>query len=222
LKKCKTNKLFWDEHPYKLVVRNRIAPIFRNRNLSHARQVLDNLQSCFIEGKPLYLRRGNRKDSIADDQFQDAKKLLHFFSKHDDYRLRVEYTSLSIYATDHHWLMQISKSLNQHSVAEFWEPESNILQHLEKNVIILDEKINYNYKVTLGNRKGNSGFAAFSKTNPHLVRVGPVLMKELETAGYVSGMYFYARDEKTIQLCQLILDNIRRIDKIIYKQDIDK
>jgi hypothetical protein len=44
----------------------------------------------------------------------------------------------------------------------------------------------------------------------------------METEGWVNGMYFYARDERIIQLCHLMLDNIRRIDKVIYKQDIDK
>lgn len=222
MKKYETNKLFWDEHPYKLVVRNRVAPIFRNKNLSYARQILDGLQVNYMEGKPLYLIRGTRKDTVLEEQFHDGKKLLHFFSKHDNYHLRVEYNSLYIYSSDRDWLMQIAKSLTPSLVTEFWEPGDSIINHLEKNVIILEEKINYNFKLTLGNRKGSSGFATFAKTNPHLVRVGPVLMKEMEQDGYVNGMYFYARDERTIQLCQLMLGNIRRIDKIIYKQDIDK
>jgi hypothetical protein len=40
--------------------------------------------------------------------------------------------------------------------------------------------------------------------------------------GYVDGMYFYARDDKTIQLCNLMLNNIRRIDRIVSKRNIDK
>lgn len=222
MKKCETHKLFWDEYPYKLVIRNRLAPIFRNKNLSYARQVLDSIQSNYVEGKPLYLMRGTRKDSILEDQFFDAKKLLHFFSKQTNYRLRVEYNSINVYSLDHDWLTQISRAVSPQYALEFWEPSSSILKYLEKNVIILDEELGYNYRITLGNRKGNDGFANFAKTNPHLVRVGPVLMREMERNGYVSGMYFYARDDKTIQLCQLMLDNIRRIDKIIYKQDIDK
>lgn len=222
MKKCETHKLFWDEYPYKLVIRNRVATIFRNKNLSYARQVLDSIQANYVEGLPLYLVRGSRKDSISEEQFLNAKKLLHFFSKQNNYRLRVEYNSINVYSLDYDWLKQISQSITPHYVLELWEPDSNILKHLDKHVIILNEEMDYKYRITLGNRKGNDGFANFAKTNPHLVRVGPVLMKEMEQNGYVSGMYFYARDDKTIQLCQLMLDNIRRIDKIIYKQDIDK
>ena len=166
--------------------------------------------------------RGSRKDFVTEENFLDAKKLLHFFSKQDDYRIRVEYGNLSIYSSNRDWLIQISRSVKADSLREFWEPSADILKHLDKNTIILNEKIGYDFKVTLGARKGSSGFAKFAKTNPHLVRVGPILMREMDQDGYVNGMYFYARDEKTIQLCQLMLGNIRRIDKILYKQDIDK
>ena len=47
-------------------------------------------------------------------------------------------------------------------------------------------------------------------------------MKSLETNGYVSDLYFYARDEKTLQLCSLMLSNIRRVDKLVVKSNLDK
>lgn len=222
MKKYETNKLFWNEHLFKLVVRNRVSLIFRNKNLSYARQILDGFQLNYLEGKPLYLTRGTRIDTVVEEQFHDAKKLLHFFSKHDNYHLRVEYNSLYIYSNDRDWLMQIATSLTPSLVTEFWEPGASTIRYLEKNVIILEEKINYNFKLTLGNRKGSSEFATFAKTNPHLVRAGPVLMKKMELDEYVDGMYFYARDERTIQLCQLMLANIRRIDKLVCKENLDK
>ena len=39
---------------------------------------------------------------------------------------------------------------------------------------------------------------------------------------FVSDLYFYARDEKTLQLCSLMLSNVRRVDKLVVKSDIDK
>jgi len=30
-------------------------------------------------------------------------------------------------------------------------------------------------------------------------------------------MYFYARDDRTLQLCNIMLSNIRRIDKLVVK-----
>ena len=49
-----------------------------------------------------------------------------------------------------------------------------------------------------------------------------MLKDELLRQGFVNGMYFYARDEKTIALCHLVTSNIRRIDKLLVKSDIDK
>lgn len=223
LKLCETTKLFWDEYPYKLVLKNKTAHIFRNKNLSYARQILDKMQTSYVENQPLCLTRGFRMDTVTEQQFLDSKKLLHFFSSRDDYRLRIELAYLSIYSFDLSWLNTISKSLGPGSVKELWQPGSNTANLLSKNTVILQENLGYNYRITLGRKSSDtSAFANFVRSNSHLVRVGPVLMNELENNGYVNGMYFYARDDKTIQLCHLMLDNIRRIDKIIYKHDVDK
>ena len=72
------------------------------------------------------------------------------------------------------------------------------------------------------NLSDNSGFANWAKNNTKQVKIGPVLMKSLETNGYVSDLYFYARDEKTLQLCSLMLSNIRRVDKLVVKSNLDK
>ena len=47
-------------------------------------------------------------------------------------------------------------------------------------------------------------------------------MENLQGHGYVSDLYFYARDEKTVQLCGLMLSNIRRVDKLVLKSSLDK
>lgn len=205
------------------MLKNKAAAIFRNKNLSYARQVLDSMQTKYIENEPLMLKRGFRRDIISEQQFFDAKKLLHFLSSRDDYRLRVELCNLSIYSCDHAWLDSVAKSLSSESVKEFWQPDSSVENLLAKNIIVLQENLGYSYRITLGrSRVDTRAFANFIENNEHLVRVGPILKQELEDRGFVDGMYFYARDDKTVQLCYLMLDNIRRIDKVLYKQDIDK
>ena len=57
----------------------------------------------------------------------------------------------------------------------------------------------------------------WASNNPNLIKIGPKLQQELFVNGYVSGMYFYARDDRTLQLCNLMLSNIRRIDKLVVK-----
>ena len=222
MKKFETHKLFWDEYLYKLVVQNRLATIFRNKNLSHAGQVLSNIREQYEKGEPLLLYKSRRQDYVKESQYLDAEKLFQFFSSSNSFKLRVESSTLNLYSNDSKWLDSISKALTPGNVTEFWEPDASSIKHLLEKTIILEEKINYQFRVTLGNKRGNQGFAQFAKTNPHLIRLGPVLLKELEQEGWVSGMYFYARDERVIQLCHLMLGNIRRIDKVIYKQDIDK
>lgn len=222
MKKFETHKLFWDEYLYKLVVHNRLATIFRNKNLSHAGQVLSTIREQHENNEPLLLYKSRRQDYVKESQYLDAEKLFQFFSSANNYKLRVESSTINLYSNDIKWLNSVSSSLTPGNVTEFWEPSSSSVEHLLEKTIILQEKINFQFRITLGNKRGNQGFAQFAKKNPHLVRVGPVLLKGMETEGWVNGMYFYARDERIIQLCHLMLDNIRRIDKVIYKQDIDK
>lgn len=222
MKKFETHKLFWDEYLYKLVVHNRLATIFRNKNLSHAGQVLGTIREQHENGEPLLLFKSRRQDYVKESQYLDAEKLFQFFSSANNYKLRVESSTINLYSNDIKWLNTVRDSLTSGNVTEFWEPNSSSVEHLLAKTIILQEKINFQFRITLGSKRGNQGFSQFAKKNPHLVRVGPVLLKGMETEGWVNGMYFYARDERIIQLCHLMLDNIRRIDKVIYKQDIDK
>ena len=93
---------------------------------------------------------------------------------------------------------------------------------LDANTIIVDKDNGYQFRVTLGNKNTDSSFAAWAKKNKKLVKVGYRCLEEIERNGYVNNMYFYARDEKTLQLIALLTDNIRRIDKLVVKSTIDK
>ena len=43
-----------------------------------------------------------------------------------------------------------------------------------------------------------------------------MFLQEVKNNGYVNGMYFYVRDEKVLQLIQIIIGgNIKRVDKFI-------
>jgi hypothetical protein len=222
LKKFETHKLFWDEYLYKLVVHNRLATIFRNKNLANAERVLSTIREQYEKGEPLLLYKTRRHDYVKESQYLDAEKLLQFFLTSNNFKIRVESSTLNLYSNDTKWLKSVRRVLTSENIHEYWEPDVSSIQHLLEKTIILQEKIDFQFRITLGNKRGNQGFAQFAKKNPHLIRLGPVLLKELEQEGWVSGMYFYARDERVIQLCHLMLGNIRRIDKVIYKQDIDK
>lgn len=220
MKKFETTKLFWGKYLYKLSIRNSLAPCFRGKNLSYAREVLDGLQLSYEKGEPLVRSSWKKEIPVSESSFFDAKTLLSKFKNFDDYLLRIEMSIMNIYSNNKVWLEEVANAVS--SVEEFWEPNEEYQELLTENTILVDELNGFEYKVTLGNRSGNTGFSNFAKANPNLVKVGPVLMEEMENRGYVNNMYFYARDKKVLQLCNLLLDNIRRIDKLVMKPNIDK
>jgi hypothetical protein len=222
LQKRETTKLFWGEYLYKLSIINPLSPIFREKNLSNARQVLDKLQHEYEKGERLTLQLGIREKPVTEDGFLDAKKLYKFFSRFDNFKLRVENIYMAVYANDLAWINSIIKELNPRTLISLHEPNDKYLSELKPNTILVEESNGYEFKVTLGQRAGTPEFAAWAENNPKLVKMGPIAKEEHLNSGYVNGMYFYARDERTLQLCSLMLSNIRRIDKLVVKSDIDK
>lgn len=223
MKKFETTKLFWGKYLYKLCINNGIGTIFRDKNLSYAREVLDRLQQQYESGEPLILTNYSRETPVTELSFLDARKLYKFISKEDDYTLRIESSTVCIYSNNKEWLHTLKSAINKANLLEMWEPDPNYLTTLNANTIIVDKSNGYDYKVTLGPKQSDThGFANWAKNNINQVRVGPVLMENLEGRGFVTDLYFYARDEKTVQLCSLMLSNIRRIDKLVVKSNIDK
>ena len=223
LKKLETTKLFWGKYLYKLCINNGIGHIFREKNLSHVREVLDTLQQQYDSGDPLVIESFYRKYPVKEISFLDARKLYKFLSKKDDYMLRIENSTVCIYSNNREWIHTLKSALNKENLNELWEPNPDHLPHLDANTIIVDKSNGYDYKVTLGPKVADTaGFANWASNNPKQVKVGPVLMQNLENNGSVIDLYFYARDEKTLRLCELMLSNIRRIDKLVVKPNLDK
>lgn len=222
MRRHETIHLFWNKYLYKLVVHNRLGHFFRNKNLSFARKVLDELQREYEQGNPLVIKRALRFDHIKEDDFLDAKKILKHLSRSTDYMLRVESSTTCIYSNDRNWLLSLAHSINKFNLEEFWEPSTDSVKLLETNTIIIPNSLGYEYRVTLGIKHGSPEFAQWAEKNPKQIRMGSKLKEQLYARGFVENMYFYARDEKTLQLCSLMLDNIRRVDKLVVKQNIDK
>jgi len=223
LKKLETTKLFWGKYLYKLTVNNGIGHIFRDKNFSYVREVLDKLQQQYESGEPLILSSFSRETPVKELSFLDARKLYKFLSKNDDYMLRIEGATVSIYSNNKEWLHTLKSAVNKTNLLELWEPNPNHLSQLDANTIMVDKGNGYEYKVTFGPKIADTaGFANWAKSNQKQVRVGPTLMDNLECSRYVSDLYFYARDEKTLRLCELMLTNIRRVDKLVVKSDLDK
>ena len=224
--KYETKKLFYDKYLYKLGVHNPLGFIFRNKNLSHARSVIDDLQLSQEEDQPIQYKTcadALRHIDITVDELHDLKYLLTQFQEAENFMVRCEQRKLGIFSNDDTWLNRVGKKLDY--LCDFYEPaESTASLLLEnKNVLIKNTPFEYKYKVTLGSGKIDPNFYNWAKTNPEKVRVSPGLLRAIGQRGYVKGKYLYLRDEKVFTLAMLCLSgNIGRVDTIVIKQDVDK
>lgn len=220
MKKCETIKLFYDTYIYKVSLKNSLASIFRDKNLTFARDELDKLQYLY-ERKvyPLTITRGLRSSQVSFEEFVNAKYLLSEFEKQNDYKLRVESPTLNIYTNDENWLSTLTKnkSLNIQSV---YEPSANTI--LEKNTIIMDSPFPFEYKVMLRD-KVDPMFANWIKANRDKIKIGSMALESIEKNSYCRGFYFFVKNDKILQLVNLMINtSIARIDKIISRAVIDK
>ena len=218
MNRCETTKLFYDKYEYKLVVRNQLAYLFRERNFSYAKSYLDELQSQFEKGHPLKLVRYLRETSVNTLDFQESQILFNTLTKNNNYKLRVEQPRMQIYSNDKAFLTTLSNKLKL--CVEFWEPIPG--KPLVSNTIMLTRKIPFEYRVTLAS-KTSPNFAAWYENNKDKVKIGATCLREIQQNGFTQGLYFYVRDEKVLNLLHLVVgDSIARIDKVIYKQELDK
>ena len=222
MRTLKSHKLFYNQYLYRLQIRNDLAGYFREKNFTVTRYALDRLQRLYDESQMLEVVRGLRVYRVSEDAFFDAKKLYNLFLKYDDFKLRVESLYINVYSNNKSWLQSVAKNIHRENVISFYEPDADYIGLLEKDTIVVEKDNGYQYKVTLGNNKNSSKFAEWAKLNPKQIKLGPISYKDMANNSYVNGLYFYAKNDKTLQLCALMLDNIRRVDKLIVKPNIDK
>lgn len=217
LKRFDTVKLFYDEYPYKLVVRNSLSHIFRDKNLPNAKQEIDKLQDFLVKGQPLTRTTYLRSETVELQTFLEAQKLYIEFNQFTDYKLRIENPLMQIYSHNYEWLVNITRRVK--NCIELWEPNSKV--QLEPNVILTDKPSIFEYKVTLG-LEVDPGLATWITANPDKAKAGATCLKEIANKGYTRDFYIYIRDEKILQLLNLFVSNIARVDKLVYIAKTDK
>lgn len=207
---------------YKLVIRNELALLFREKNYVWAKYSLDKLQSQLEQGaEVLHFVRGQRYETISIPAFLVAQKLFHEFTNFDDMKLRIQHPWMQIYSNDIKWLKSIVKKVPD-SCEELWEPSKSNMNLLEANTIISYNIKDYQYKVTLGNRTCPN-FINWVDSNLDKIKIGHKTYDAIAHNDYTKGLYFYIRDEKVLNLINLIIGPAaQRIDKIVYQTKTDK
>jgi len=219
--KYETTKLFYDQYLYKLVVINPLASIFRDNNLTYARDQLDKLQLEYELNSSLNFSSFRRNTKISKNEFTAAKILLTEFNIRKDYKLRISIPNMCIYSNNTRWLKMLM--IKPIVIKEFWEPDQKSINLLVKNnIVITDNTFGYDYKITFKDRI-DSQFYNWLLANPDKVKIGNTCLQCIKRGGYVRGFYFYLRDAKVLSLVNLMIGGgIARIDNIVYKEVKDK
>lgn len=232
LRLCETKKLHYGKYLYKLVLANSLNTIFRTElqkdgHLGFARKMIDRLTESYRKGEPILEKRFRHTREVDIEEYFDAKDIYSCLKGMTDYKVRVDpWRSLIIYSNDRDSLLKIANKIRKNNI-EFWEPNPESIQFLltKNNVIVSDVPVTFPYKITLGrSRTGNTAdLANWLKHNTDKSKVGDKALAEFERNGYCDGLYFYVRDKKVLMLVQVMIGSkIRRVDKLVYKGDLDK
>lgn len=218
-----TKKLYYDQFMYKLVVVNPVAFIFRNHRLDYVRQVIDSLQRQQDAGDDdLVVSHGIRIFNISRDSFHELKRFYNFFNNtKQEYKIRVERTYMTVYSNDLPFLLKL-KTLSDNP-KELWQPKKGLEDLYESNTIVVNSKPEFEFKVTPpARRKLDPSFANWIIANPDKAKATKDVLKRIERGSPMDGHYFYVRDEKILHLINFMIDQIGRVDKLVYVDDQDK
>lgn len=231
LKLYETKKLHYGKYLYKLELFNRLNTIFRSElqkdgKLGYARKQLDTATECYRKNKPIIQTKFRSEHEVPYEDYLDAKSVYSFLKNMTEYKVRVDpYRSLCIYTNDRSSLLKIANSMRT-SARGLWEPNPLATEYLlsTPNIIVTDSPNDFKYKITLGRKQSSTTeLADWLINNRDKSKVGPIALDEFSKNGYVDGLYFYIRDKKVLMLVQMMVgSSIRRIDKLVYKGNLDK
>ncbi len=216
-----TTKLFYNEYLYKVVVKNHIGAIFRAKNLNHARNELDRMQTQLDEEKFITRTFGIRTEPVSQQDFETSKTMFKMLSTYNqnDYKLRIEGANTSIYSNDIDIIHNICSKV---PVTELWKPNDAYKDKLDKNTILTDYASPYNFKVTLNANKIDPAFYKWIQRNSDKIKIGKTAL-ECVGKGFALGFYFFVKNEKVLQLISLMIGhNFQTVQRIVCKQDLDK
>ena len=229
LKLFETQKLHYGKYLYKLAIMNPLGHAFRNGfqdngNLTHTKIVIDALTLRYRNGEPLTQQTYRSNVPVSELAYLDAKDVYSILKKHSEYKIRCEGSSmLSIYSNDRDLLMKIANKMRT-SLREFWEPkpEAIVLLQRKENIKIVNLPTEFLYQVHLAFKKIDPSIYNWVTSNPGKVKVGQKTLLDF-ARGVSNGSYIYVRDQRVLMLVELLIGNaIRKVDKLVYKGDIDK
>lgn len=225
----KTNKLHYGKYLYKLRLYNQLASIFRtelqrNGKLTFAKARLKEYAEQSKHNLPIRKSIWNTTTIIRTEHLSDANEIYKILRNSKGHLLRCEINTLIVYSNDLSMLLKLIEKTT-HTMPEIWEPEPEQEKFLKenKNVIIVNKPTDFPLKVSFGRKLGNPELAKWLEANKDKAKAGTTFISNLKKHNWIQGQYIHVRDEKTLLLVQMLAgDNITRIDKLVYKDNLDK
>lgn len=227
-----TLKLHYNKYLYKLETRLSIAHILRTeiqhgKNFQYARKELAVYKALLkpnAEHFEVVRRFGNMFTNVHKSEIVDAERIITNLLHEQDYTIRIEQSFLNIYSNNEQLIDKLASTLTT-SYIKVWKPPAKAIEYLKnnKNIIIVNEPTDFEFKVTFGSKNVNPELANWIKKNHNLCKCGPKLLKKIAHSNWIKGQYVYIKNEKSLTLFELLANgNISRIDKIVCIEDLDK
>lgn len=224
-----TKRLHYQKYLYKVEIYNELSSIFRTElnkgvvKLSHAKKKLDEVNYMHSKTGTYSLLKYLHKRKIDRIDYIEACNLYNLLLENNDYKIRCENSVFVwIYTNDKNLLESIINECPK-GTREYWTVEDSNIEFLQNNIntVIVSTPPTHIYKCFLNSKDVSIGYGWIEK-NRDKIKIGEWSLRNIQE-GYANNNYFYVRDEKTLLLVQMVLGNcIRRIERLIYKGDIDK
>jgi hypothetical protein len=226
MKQRETVKLFYNKYAYKIVIRNDLTGIFASfQGKDHARKIIEGLEADHAAGRDLYIQRWRGNIPVTTLALTEARIVYDILQAYPDHRIRVENVyGLTIYATTDDLITELVKHL-KYSVKEVWRPKEGVMEFLNTNIetAILKTPMPYEFRVYFNWENVDPSFALWLEKNTDKSRVGRVTLDSIKRGGWLSGNYFYIKNEKVLTMIRMLVGhNIRKVERLVYIGDIDQ
>jgi hypothetical protein len=235
MKNLETTKLHYNKYLYKFEIRNELASIFRtefqkNGKLQYARSRLDECAFAKEQKGYVYIphKFASTEKKIPLTHLIDAEKIYSILLKEKEYMVRcgIWNNNLTIYSNNLKFMNDLIKKTLE-PMKYFWKPLDENIDFLLRNAntIIVNKEPEFSYKVTFGGKSINTKeLHSWITKNQNKVKAGDAFLRTLlDQNPYIRGYYIYVKNEYMLTLLNILAgNNITRIDKLIYKSNLDK
>lgn len=201
-----TNKLFFDQYKYKIVLIVKTASWFRGNDL-------DNVQH-----KLLTREKSNHNLSwvrnLTTADYNYTNKLLDAMKGYQNYEIRIETPYLSFYTNQEKYIEKLS-SIDSEKVKYVTMPNSNTQSALDNHKVIV-KKLDFDYKVHMGRTTQDfSSFINWCENNPK-IRMPKRVKRDLSKAHSWGGGHFYVKDEKSLFVVKMFVGSwISKVEEVV-------